>query len=1143
MRKINLLIFISFFLLTTISIAGNGFKVNFKQTKSSSSELSFNLENYNIAETTINGVTYSKLQFDVSAKTNKKGYAELPYIHASVQLIENKNVSLKITDSKYVDYQLDHPLLPSRGTIYRDQDPSKIPFIIDNNSIVDAWYPENIATSSDPFILRDIRGTNIYVYPFQYNAAKNILRVYTEVSVKLINNDTDVINPLPQKHNEITADMSGIYQSMFVNYNPSKSLSLNEMGDILVIYTERDKDAIQPYIEWKKIKGFTVHEEIVETGTNVKSTIQEAYEQNNEILYVQLVGDWEDIKCDLIGGKYNAPMDPMLGCVVGDDYFTDLIIGRFSSKRAFDVETQVAKTIKYEKEPDFTGDWYSKATVIASKDGGESADDGETDRAHIDNIRTQKLEPFGYNPVYHNYATDFMVDNKVNHSAMATLINTQINDGVGLINYAGHGSNSQFVTSEFNNLYVSSLTNGDKLPFICSVACVNGEFHYEDDDCFAEYWLKNPSGGAVATLMSSINQPWNPPMAGQDYFNDILIGGYDYLPGNGINVTDQRTTFGSVAFNATNLTYAEYNNYDALIAIQTWTIFGDASLQIRTKTPIDLKVSHESTISIGSAQATINCEEEGALVALSINGELIGKGYSNGTNAIIDFLTLTEIDTIDVTVTAYNGDTYIGEIEIINNNDAIVNFLDYALDDTNGNNNGKADFGENIILNIDVKNFGALDANTVTSKIVCSDTYITLTDSTFDFGSVTAGDTATGTFGISIADNTPNKHKVPFTMEITDETETWSAIFYITINAPILEVEFVNIDDSEQEDEDGFLDPGETANLNFNIINTGSATSLDASCTLTSNSSYVTINNPTIALGTLTESYSDISAFEITIDDATPKGSIIDFTTVLSAGEYSDTLTFDLPVGIEFETWESEDFLTFNWETEGVNNRVWRIETENVYNGKFSAKSGLFTTSNDKGTSTLSITVNVTEDSKISFYKMTSCEDAGGDYYWDHLEFKIDEISKAKWDGVKMWTYEEFDVTAGEHTFSWTYNKDAIGTAGDDCAYLDDIALPIHDKATIINSVQKEVSNLDYNIYPNPVNSNATINYQLPEASNVKISIVNLLGEEVNVIANKEMQEGVYNLNFNSSNYEAGIYFCKFVVNDLSFSKKIIITK
>ena len=344
-----------------------GYKVAFTQTRSNEMNLNFTLDNkVGISQVTLGGTTYSKLDFVGGVFTNKNGYAELPIIHASVQLPADKNVSLQVENGNYTDYNLTYPLLPSRGTIYRNQDPSKIPYKISPASIVDQWYPVDIATAVDPYIIRDVRGTNVYVYPIQYNAAKNILRVYNTVNVKLIENNTAPINPLTNISKTIVTEMSDLYQSVFINYDKKRTNwadEVGEQGDILVIYTSRDQAAIQPFISWKRQMGYKVTEQTVATGTNAKSTISTAYNANTKIFYVLLVGDWADIKSDL-GGGANAPMDPMLGCLLGSDNYPDICVGRFSAGSTADVTTISNKTIGYEKSPQIGGTWYKASVTI-----------------------------------------------------------------------------------------------------------------------------------------------------------------------------------------------------------------------------------------------------------------------------------------------------------------------------------------------------------------------------------------------------------------------------------------------------------------------------------------------------------------------------------------------------------------------------------------------------------------------------------------------------------------------------------------------------------------------------------------------------------------------------------------------------------
>jgi len=130
--------------------ASDGYDVTFSQQQDTY-QLNFNLGAVSISQTTIDGQTYSVIDFAGSVATNKSGFAELPFVHAAVMLEADNNVGLQFNGSNYEDIQLEYPLLPSRGVIYRNQDPSAIPFVIDPKSVTDSWYPGDLATSTGAF--------------------------------------------------------------------------------------------------------------------------------------------------------------------------------------------------------------------------------------------------------------------------------------------------------------------------------------------------------------------------------------------------------------------------------------------------------------------------------------------------------------------------------------------------------------------------------------------------------------------------------------------------------------------------------------------------------------------------------------------------------------------------------------------------------------------------------------------------------------------------------------------------------------------------------------------------------------------------------------------------------------------------------
>lgn len=79
--------------------------------------------------------------------------------------------------------------------------------------------------------------------------------------------------------------------------------------------------------------------------------------------------------------------------------------------------------------------------------------------------------------------------------------------------------------------------------------------------------------------------------------------------------------------------------------------------------------------------------------------------------------------------------------------------------------------------------------------------------------------------------------------------------------------------------------------------------------------------------------------------------------------------------------------------------------------------------------------------------------------------------------------------------------------------------------------------------YPNPFNPSTTINYQLPIAGNVKISIYDALGKNVGILVNKSQNAGNYNIEWNAANLPSGVYIYKIEAGSFTSSKKMMLIK
>ena len=79
--------------------------------------------------------------------------------------------------------------------------------------------------------------------------------------------------------------------------------------------------------------------------------------------------------------------------------------------------------------------------------------------------------------------------------------------------------------------------------------------------------------------------------------------------------------------------------------------------------------------------------------------------------------------------------------------------------------------------------------------------------------------------------------------------------------------------------------------------------------------------------------------------------------------------------------------------------------------------------------------------------------------------------------------------------------------------------------------------------YPNPYNPVTAIKFSLPESGNVKLTIYNLLGEQVVESVNEFKNAGVHTVNFNASELNSGVYIYKVESNGLVQSRKMTLIK
>jgi len=99
------------------------------------------------------------------------------------------------------------------------------------------------------------------------------------------------------------------------------------------------------------------------------------------------------------------------------------------------------------------------------------------------------------------------------------------------------------------------------------------------------------------------------------------------------------------------------------------------------------------------------------------------------------------------------------------------------------------------------------------------------------------------------------------------------------------------------------------------------------------------------------------------------------------------------------------------------------------------------------------------------------------------------------------------------------------------------VATPV----SVVNYVNNQAVSLT--IYPNPVKSQAAVEYTLPQNGKIKLSIYNSLGREIKLLIDDFKMAGKYKMEFDVSSFNSGIYFYCLSTDKSMIFKKIIISK
>ncbi len=1052
--------------------------------------VTFNFSEFEIE----NDGVYTAVDIPGSTPILKTGAPDLKKVTTALIVDDLKDMEVEVIHADFTEYQ-DVFMLPSKGNLLRTVDPSTVPYNEGPAYSMNAFFPGALASLGRAYVQHQFRGQPLHFNPIQYNPITHTLRLYSNIEVLVKPTELDGENQLPANISQQTnATFRDVYNSRFLNYSAHNDRyeQVSEIGNMLVITDSEYLEELEPWIQWKKEKGIDV--EVVDVASinsiNAISNYVENYYNANGLTYLMLVGDEDQVPVQLVnnsGGQ--GYCDVCYGYISGNDSYTEVFVGHFLVHNDSELPAVIAKTLEYEKNPNTQIDWFSTAMGIGSDEGAGYGDDDEADWEHQNGIK-EDLMDFTYEQVWEMYAGSQGSSSPTggvtadqNGEPSASSISNIIEGGCSLINYTGHGAHSLISTGSFTNNNINALDNNKFYPYFIIVGCCVGD--YDDDDgsgdTFGEAWLKSPSSttltGGIGGSFGSVYQSWAPPMEAQDEMNKIIAN----LAG-----ISTRHTVASIHYHGCASMNDEYGTQGDDMT-DTWIVMADPTVQLRTAMPVQIAVNHPGTAFFGVDQITVQCNIEDAMICLTIDGEIIATGLVSGGQCILNFDAISSDAIILVTASAFNTIPYQGTIELIPASGPFIVGSMTGIDDFSGNNDGQADFNEQILIDAEAENIGIETANDVNAVITCDNPMIVIDDNTHNFGDIAAGATtdADGSFSFHVDGAIEDLTPVVFVITYTDsDGNTWTSEITVIIHAPSYQCTATYSIDDSLGDDDGQLDSGETVTISFPVTNSGSASSAtEVYAWLSENTNFASVSVSPVMLGLMQPGQTINATFEVVIAADAPQMEPVVFSFSAGADNYGSVCSYARTINLMMENWESGDDTSFPWTYSG--SAEWFVTDVAPFEGDYCMRSGQID-NNEQTTLNLSMTFD--EPTDVSFMYKVSSEES-----YDFLQFIVGTQLQAEWSGTIPWTEATYSFNAGTYNLRWRYEKDPFVVAGQDAAWVDNIMF--NPEQTVSSGNIK--MNSAFSIYPNPANDIVQITYSSGKRETADIVVTNSLGEIV----------------------------------------------
>jgi len=1014
---------------------------------------------------------------------------------------------------------------------------------------------------------------SLIISPFVYKPREGSLKIFADMELT-VEYRLDKTKPAGAvKLSPWVSENTANYGS-FISLYPQRLSPKSDEYDLLIITATPFDTVFQRFSQWKNARGLRTRLAVVDSiysnypgrdqQEKLRNFVIEQY-QSKGIGYLLLAGDYglvpartafavhsgyeepsyvgiDSLICDLYFSDLDGSWDLNGNGIFGEtedsvDMYPEIAVGRATVNSIFQAQTFVDKILTYEKAP--PAGYLNRGSFWAS------TLDVNTDAAKGKEIIAWDYLIDFFRPVEKLYQSS-------GNENPATIIQA-LNDGRHLINHNGHSGffKMQGGNGWLDTMLMDTLHNPGEWGILYSQGCQAAGF---DSNSIAEHFVNNPQGGGLAFIGNS-RYGWYTP----------------YFPGYGPSDLYDNAFFDQLLIKrardlgwALGFSKADLIPLSRVDGIFRWVnynlnLLGDPTLSVWTAAPESLEIICMDSISTGAfgLQVCVNKNGEpaaGAVVTFYIDSSYVRAVTGPDGQVLLSGFTSAGQDA-QLSVWSTNCLPAEKTVRVVAPCPSLL-YAGHRWSETIGNGDGLPGPGESGTLEILVKNTGSLSSGTNAGLILRSiDGNSTVSDSLSDISGILPGDSlwTTGVPTVSFDSSCHDQDIARFLVEMSDSAgHVWQYRMGQAISAPALQYIRYLTNDSAWGNGNGIIESGETTAVRIFLKNCGSSSLSAAALNLSSQDSLITMVQAGDSLKDLAPDSVSSTVFILAADPAIPGPNYfaaMHLTGMFGGLAWDDT--FLVAIG---QTGFSDSIENGpgNWTV--TDSSFWHISDLKSHSNGHSWYFG--SDSNGlapfRATDTLETLPLIMGPSNfLSFWQWYDLV-PGWAYGYIEIEDStgvrvLDVItgSSLQWENK---LYSLTDYSAGQMIkVRFIANADSEGSLSQGW-FIDDINIGpeitgVKGRPAFTVLTDRLLPN-----NPNPFSGSTKITFQISRKSPVELSVYNIVGQRVKILASDTRQPGSYDIywdgrDFKGNRMPAGIYLVRLVTPERADIGRMVMVK